>query len=66
MHYPDLGEWIGIINLLFIGLPLIYVAIKMAVIMGEFPPHRHSKKDEQLAQFIGNDDQVIYPRGVKR
>jgi len=61
-----LGEIIGILNLLVLGGPLIYVAIKMAVLLGEFPLHRHSKKGQQFADFVGQDDQISYPRGVKR
>jgi len=61
-----IGEWIGIANLIVLGAPLLYLAIKMAVLVGEFPLHRHSKKGQQFADFVGHDDQISYPRGVKR
>ena len=57
--------WVEVLKLFVVGIPVIYGVVKLKVILGEYPPHKHMK-DGELSARIGEDDQIIYPMGVRK
>lgn len=57
--------WVEVLNLFVIGIPVIYGVVKLRVILGEYPPHKHMKNGD-LAVSIGEHDQISYPTGVRK